>query len=515
MLHDRPRSPLIGGGLALLALLATGAAAQVATPAPETAGLGLLDAVALALRNDPAIRISETRVDGARGALSVARARFEPIVAGDLFYRDLETPLDETASSSAQIVDTTVALDYPLRSSLVLSPSVDLGRVDSGAAVNTATVAFTLRQPLLRGRGRARATSEERAAEGEVEASRLDLAHRVAQRLLAVVSQYWEVRAAARDLEILIATERSSRTQLEQTRKLVEADLRPASDLVQLEADLLSREANRLVSERLLVAAIQGLGREIGLEPPAIAALALPADPFPRAERAALAGTRALETLLATAFDRRADLRAARARSAVAGIRLRAADHDLAPVLDLVLEPAYTGLVEGAEPGDYFSPLLRNVPGVSATFGLSLTLPTWNRRAEGLLALSRADAERSALEVELLSREIGAAVPTALDAVLRNAEALDRLERAVELFDLALENEQKKLQAGTSTLIDVLTQRDRLTSARQRQVAARRALAVSLVELRFATGTLFTTAGDRFSDGTATVDYDDLTTPPL
>jgi outer membrane protein TolC len=90
-----------------------------------------------------------------------------------------------------------------------------------------------------------------------------------------------------------------------------------------------------------------------------------------------------------------------------------------------------------------------------------------------------------------------------LDAVTRGAQQLERATEAVRLFERAVENEEKKLRAGTSTLIDVISQRDRLTSARQSRVSAHLALAVAVARLRFETGTLDTS------------DVRDLTTIPF
>jgi outer membrane protein TolC len=125
-----------------------------------------------------------------------------------------------------------------------------------------------------------------------------------------------------------------------------------------------------------------------------------------------------------------------------------------------------------------------------------LSWPTTNREARGELAQIEALREQNAFLEDLLTRQIGANVVIALDAVARNTQQLERAAEAVKLFERAVENEEKKLRAGTSTLIDVISQRDRLTAARQSQVSAHLALAQSLVQLRFESGTLLPRAAD-------------------
>ncbi len=159
--------------------------------------------------------------------------------------------------------------------------------------------------------------------------------------------------------------------------------------------------------------------------------------------------------------------------------------------------------MEGTGTGTFFSPLYRNVPGTSSSLALSLSWPTLNSQARGELAQIEALREQSAFLEDLLTRQIGANVMIAVDAVSRNAQQLERATEAVRLFERAVENEEKKLRAGTSTLIDVISQRDRLTAAGQSQVASHLALAQALVQLRFETGTLFPADADPRTAGLA------------
>lgn len=452
--------------------------------------MSLRTSIELALANDPNVALVETQVLFARGNLLIAAGEFDLVIDASLGQSDLELPATETTSTEERTLVYNLGLSQKLRSGLVLEPGLELVRSDDGVPIsNQGIVSWVFRQPLLRGRGRATTTATERAAEQELSASQLDLRQTLAERLRAVAVQYWQTLSAVFNLEILRLTEERSRDLLETTRRLVEADVTPAADLIQVEADLAAREAARIEGEGMLFAARQDLGREIGLEPAALASLPAPTDSFPELIPE---GIPPAETAfwIDTALDARADLLAARARLEAAEILLRAADNLLKPQLDLVLEPSYSSLVEGSEPGDFFAPLLRNVPGLSTSLVLDFSWPVRNRQARGERTLREAARQENELRIELLERQIGAEVPTALDGARRGAQQLVQARRAVELFEQAVENEEKKLRAGTSTLLDVLSQRDRLTAARQREVAAQLALALALVELRFQTGTL-------------------------
>lgn len=474
-------------------------------------GLDLLEVVEMTLAYDPNISLVESQLSSSRGALLSARGRFDPILSTGLTRSSAQTPLDEMSSSESTTLQSVLGVTQELRTGLSLEPSLDLERTEDGdPTINQATVSFAVRQPLLRGRGRSAVAAGERAAEREVEASRLDFEHTIALRLRSVISLYWSVAAAMLDLDVLRTTEASSRRLLETTRNLIAADLTPAAEIVQLEADLAAREANRIAGEQRLFEARLNLDREIGLEPDRMGLLPLPEDSFPKVDPDGVPPAGEGPLFTRQALERRADLRAAQERLAGAEILLRAADNALKPRLDLVFTPSYSGLVEDGDAGAFFSPLFRNIPGLSTSLGFNLSWPTLNRRAQGDLIQAQAAVDQSALRVELNIRSIGAEVPIALEAVRRNALQVETTARAVRLFERTVDNEEKKLRGGSSTLIDVITQRDRLTAARRRLVSAQLALAFALVELRFQTGTLLATDGEAGS-----IRYEHITTIPF
>ncbi|HYO12031.1 MAG TPA: TolC family protein [Thermoanaerobaculia bacterium] len=494
-----------------LALILAASAPAVVAQAPEQ-GLGLVETVQLALEHDPNLSLEAARLRSSRGFLLATRGAFDPIFNTSVAETETDVPLSETTSREQSVLSNSFGVTKRFRSGLSIEPELELLRTEDPAAspANLGTFSFTVRQPLLRGRGRSVVAAPERSAERQVAASELDLRQTTSERVLVVVEQYWVARAALLDLEILRETEDRARELLDTTRRLIEADVIPAADLVQVEANLVSKETARIGGERDLFEARQALGREIGLERGPIASLPYPRDPFPTVPAAAVPSPSEGERFVAAALERRSDLRAAGERQEAAEILRRAGENGLKPQIDLIFIPSYSGLVEGTDAGSFFSPLYRNVPGVNSSVLLSVSWPTLNSQARGELVQLESAREQNALFAELLTRQIGADVPSSLDAVARNAQQLERAVEAVRLFERAVDNEEKKLRAGTSTLLDVITQRDRLTSARQAQVSAHLALAVSLARLRFETGTLLPDGEDARE-----VSFEQLTTVPL
>jgi outer membrane protein len=478
-------------GSSFLLLILSSRLAALAQGAPA-GSLTLMDAVRMTLERDPNVAIEVARVDAARGALQFASGQFDPVVASGLSQENSNVPKTFSSSQETRTLQNTFGVTKQFRSGLTLAPQYQLSRSED---LTAGTVTFQLRQPLLRGRGHAAVQAAELSAEREVAASGLDLRQAVSRRVLVVASQYWQVRAAEHNLEVLRSSESRSRELLENTRKLIAADQVPAADLVQLEASLAAAEFARLGGERDLFTERQNLGREIGLDPGEIAVLPLPADPFPDVAPATVPPAAESRAFIDLALRHRADLEAARQRQTETDLQRRAAENALKPQLDLVLAPGYSGLSDGASVGNFFSPFFRNVPGASTLLSLALSWPTLNQRALGNLLQVDAARRQSSLAVDLLAKEIGADVPAALDSVGRDALRLEKAREAVHLFERTFANEEKKLRAGTSTLLDLITQRDRLTAARQTEVAAELALALSLLDLRFRTGTLLGNGG--------------------
>ncbi|MES1240552.1 MAG: TolC family protein [Acidobacteriota bacterium] len=510
-MKSQPRAGRLFAAVPAFALMAASMVIPAALKAQDPpAGLGLDEAVELALRHDPNLRLQEARLDSARGALLISRGPFDPVVSSGLSETEVNEPLTESTVRQQSLAGTTLGLRKKFRSGFGLEPGLELQRTDPGGpgGANVGTFSLTLRQPLLRGRGRTAVAAPELSAERQVVAGELDLRQVTSERVLTVATQYWLARAAVLNLGILQETEDRARELLDTTRKLIDADVTPAAELVQVEANLAAKEAARIGGEQDLFEARQSLGREIGLDRPAIAALPLPSDGFPGLPSAEAPSVVEQDRFVAAALERRADLLAARERRTAAEILRRAGDNALKPQLDLVVTPSYTGFVEGNGPGNFVSPLFRNIPGAAAEFGLTLAWPTSNSLARGQLAQLESTREQTVLLEDLVAQQVSADVPVALDAVARQAQQLERARDAVRLFEQAVINEEKKLRAGTSTLIDLISQRDRLTSARQAEVAAQLNLAVALLELRFQTGTLL-------PETTGGVDPGRLTTVPF
>jgi HAE1 family hydrophobic/amphiphilic exporter-1 len=120
--------------------------------------------------------------------------------------------------------------------------------------------------------------------------------------------------------------------------------------------------------------------------------------------------------------------------------------------------------------------------------GVQVSLPLRNRTAEAQLGRTLVEGERIATQREQLQQSIQVEVRNALQAV-RSSEA--RLRAAVatrEANEQQYASEQRKLDAGQSTVFLVLERQTQLTTARGMELKAQTDLNKSIADLQKATG---------------------------
>jgi len=490
-------SPAARAGVALAALLA-GAAPARAQQAPP-AGLTLAEALERALRGNVDVLTARARLDGGRGELISAAAPFDlqlqATVSGaqQSEYAQLSSgglATDATVSRSAAYQ---LSAARQLRSGVVLLPTVGVSRTtvaglpvaDAGSSVSLAVVL-----PLLRDRGGRSVSAPERAARAGLSAYTAGMKHGLVTGVVDAAADYWDYVAAQARLQVMTNAEARTARLLDETRRLVQADERPAADLDGVSATLANRRAGRIAAEQRVVDTRNALGQVMGLEPDQIAALPAAVTPFPqpRAWTVDSADTRRMVEL---ALSRRPDLAVAAGQRRAAEILADGVRDGLKPRLDLRVEVGYAGHQLGpSAAGQLVRPLFESVPGMNATLKVDYQLPVGNLDARGALLQRQAMAEEQRVAERDLRVRAASGVAAAAQALARSAAQLAEAERAVELYRAAVEHEAEKNRLSAGTLFDVTYAQDNLTSAELAVVDARLAHARALLSIRFATGTL-------------------------
>jgi len=479
--------------MAVLLLAAGVTTARAEDPPPEGA-LTLGEVVQATLGSNPDIQAATQQVEAARGALTSAGTTFDTHLvsdggAGRMHGTD---PLRGLEAIQKQL-SYRVALERLFRNGITVTPEVGLVRnsfstLPGSAASNAGSVALTVAVPLMRDRGGESSVAAERAAGHDYAARRLALRHTRAATVLSSVVAYWDYLAAQERLDVLRSSEDRARRIAEQTRVLVQAEERTATDLTQTLGNLAAKRVTRIAAEQGLVEARQQLGLAVGWPAETIPALPAAGTTFPEPPVQAAAASTA--DLFSSVLARRADFGAAEEELAAAESQVGASRSELKPRLDLLVTGGYRSSEPGLGFNDFFSPLYRRGPRPDATFQFRYTLPVSNSYARGLLLQTSALSEQRRLARDDLKRRIASGVVVASEALARGQAGVRESAEAVRLLEATVQAEQRKFQLGVATLFDVIQAEDALTNARLGQIQSRRNYAAAIAATRFQTGTL-------------------------
>jgi outer membrane protein len=94
-----------------------------------------------------------------------------------------------------------------------------------------------------------------------------------------------------------------------------------------------------------------------------------------------------------------------------------------------------------------------------------------------------------------LERKISSNVLIAINKLKNSLSELDRAHEALISYQSAVENEKKKFDFGISTLLDLISMEERLTTSLLNEISAQVTVANALAGLNFETGNLITSDG--------------------
>jgi len=466
---------------------------------------GLLGAVQSALRHNRQLESQQWQVEISRGTLLQATGQFDPTfnltAARGRLAQNVAAPggLYRTETNTLSY---TAAVTQQMRNGITVSPGVTVSQVQDNfqnfVAAGTGGATLTVTVPLLKGRGTVATGGQEQAARLGLEAARLVYAQAVASTAGAVADAYWSWLAASRRLDAQRAAEARARRLRDETAALVKADMVPAADLGQPEANLANSTGNRLLAEQDLFNATQALGLAMGLNGAELDHFAPAAEPFPNPGDAPLPDPAAADAYRRLALKLRQDYQAATTNAEATEILYRAARLNERPLLNLGLQAGYTGLELGRF-SDPWNPLARNQAGPNYGVQFTLDWPFANHAAQGVTRQQHAQFEQARLQAADLAATICSDVASAVQNLRTGMQALQQAQRASALFTDAVEKERQKFQLGESTVLDQLTIEDRATQAELSLISAQLLYATALVNVRLQTGTLVEAQGDTFN----------------
>ncbi|HJO03391.1 MAG TPA: TolC family protein [Acidobacteriota bacterium] len=527
----------------LLVAVAVPAFADAAPQQEAALELSLPDAVQLAFENNLDIRVVAYDRSLAEERVTTAKGQFEPSLFfgvpgaigvtpyptggafgggsgfGGLGYSNQRFPVSTqlagadvtTQRSFASLLDFQQQLGFGLRYDV----SYVASRTDSNSIFNSLnpawnnTLAVSVVQPLLNGRGRDATQASLRLARANTAVSRVSFVAQVEQVLLQVEQAYWELVFAERDLEVKESSWRLATEQLERTRVQVEVGLTAPVEATQAEVQVAGRETDLIVARNAL-----DNSRD------ALRAL-LRADRLPAGWETQLIATEEptvvaaeidVDAAVQQARERRAEMAAAAATIGARHVEVEATRNALLPRIDLIGQVSANGIGGDLIVRDgFFGDVVEVVPGsyndaVKELFGLgftswsagfNITVPLGNSAAEGNYAQATLNEDRARTERLRTEQQIVLEVRLAARGVRAASEAVESTRKTLGLAEQQLGIETDRFDVGMSTNFEVLQFQDQLAVARSQELRARIEHQRATAELARATGTLLDKYGIR------------------
>lgn len=508
--------------------------------------LSLREALSLALENNKDIEVARHNVRIAEFDLKGAHGLYDPKLSSGSYFERIETPISSFLSGGVNGFTTTSDFTANARlegqtpkfggnyrldlSSIRLT--TDNQFVPLSPQFPTA-LTLTYTQPLFRGLRFDNNRRSIEIAKKNLSLTDAQFRQRAIETITNVQRAYWDLVFALRNLQVQRDAVRDSQTQLEHNKRLVTEGALAPIDVVAAEAQVagfeqslftsleeVSRTENNL--KNLIAENRQADLWNLALVPTDSVDLVTPDISLPDALKAAM--------------DNRPELQQATVAREVNQIDQKYFREQTKPGIDLVGSYGMVGLagvlsstainpitsstialrdrvnllsqLSGLPPlpvtPSQFSPDLLGGYGKSLDnllanrfnnfrVGVQINLPLRNRTAEAQLGRSLVEGQRIVTQREQLEQSIQVDVRNALQ-VVRSSEA--KLRAAVigrQASEQQYQSEQRKLDAGQSTVFLVLERQTALTSARGNELRAQTDLNKAIAELQRATGSALTT----------------------
>lgn len=430
--------------LALVAVVVvtTAAWAQTAAPATENKALTVDQALEIAFRNNPDLRIATDAVNKARGVVEESRAMFNP-------------------SFNAQIVQ------------MYQGPAVEFANPLTGTTVpivpssqNSAQISVFLPLDIF---GRLRYGHD--IATDQFQISYLSLLATSQQLIAQVKRSYYELLRACGQADAAQAAVNVAALRLKNTEARYKEGTVPKFDLTTAQVDLANLTQNLIAAQSRVNIAQANLNRVLGLPadtPTQVTKSAIPVEMFevdiPKAAK--------------TALERRPEIKIQQRSIALSKTNIALQRTGAKPSLG----------ISGRY--DYVSTQAFSTSNTSWVAAATLSIPVW----DGGVTKAKVDqayadlysAQDTLTQTEQrISQEVSTAALVLVEAAKRTKTTAENVRLAEEALRLA----NVRYEAGIAVLVEVTNAESQLTQARFNEVNALYDYAIALAELQRVTAT--------------------------
>jgi outer membrane protein len=446
----------------------------------------------------------------------------DPVLSGTLQWAHNTTPQNNTITTgTTSSINTNKIANFSLSQGFLTGTTATLGYNNTNTEANAflnnynpttnSNLDLQVTQHLLQGFGLAINTRNIRVAKNNVRVNDLTFQQQVISTVANVVTLYWNLVSYIANVDVAQQAVNYSQKLYEDNQKQVQigtlAPVEVTRALAEVKTDqktLITAQTNVLQQEIILKNALS----RNGVASPSLAdAHVVPTDRIRLPDKEPV---QIISDLVDTALQHRPDLAQTRIQLDNSKINLTGTRASMLPTLDFVGDTrnsALSGNVntlrnsQGLLPNHQTDPFFvggygnvlgqlfgRNFPTYSVA--AQLNIPLRNRAAQANMAVAQLQLRQSELQLTKSISQVRVDVNNALIAVTNARASEDAALESVNLEEQLLDAEKKKLDAGTSTTLNViLVQRD-LATAQIAEVQARAAYALAKLQLDQALGTV-------------------------
>jgi outer membrane protein TolC len=493
-----------------LLLLATGSTVafaqgtEAAPPAPtnppqmpEDMPLSLDAALTLSETNNLGLIIEDITSEVSRFNAKGAEGKFDWVLGAELRYTDFQQSPASLNQGNFQLEGTTeffsMSLSRPLESGGSISADYSSNRTGTNQlnALSPSETTDALRvnftQPLLRGFGVERATSEQRESE-MLYTQQLERRREVLQTLLSdTANTYWDWVQAGKQLEVALSSSNLGEEQLQRNQRLLDAGVGTEVDVIQAEAEVAKRGETRLAAEVAVDVAEDALKVLLfpGTDTVRWNTQLTPSTPLP--EDVNVAELPDWTELLEGALRRRPELQQLRVELALAKLRHERSISDRRYGVDFTADMNS----QGQDPGWLTAKSeVFEFEALSWTAGLSIDAPLQNRTRAYAERAARAQLRAAHLRYDGQETTIVSELRDAVRQLRYQSLAVNAARESLRAARRQLEAEEARYENDLSTNFQVLEYQLRLVEAMNNVQASRANFAKAIFQLQAAKGTL-------------------------
>lgn len=427
--------------------------------------LTLNDAIKLALEKNPQIKVQSYGRSIARADLLTAIGQFDPAINFRRSYAESEAPysVNPFVGQIVKTDDYSLTLDgvtpWGLQFSLGGSATNQRGTFLNNGSEN-AFASFggvTVTQPLLRGFGFGANFVGVRVARANKGISDWQFRQTVIDTVTNVIGAYSDLAFAQQSLRIAERSRELAAGLLAENEKRFKVGSMSESDVTQARARTATRDENILIAQQGVRDATNRLRQLMGETSFPIEPGAFQIDAMVPAEVAVNPAED-----LKTAYQLRPDFQAAKLGIVIKKANDSSARNQLLPQVDFVGSYGYNGLDPNFSASRH---MVWHQENHSYSAGIVVSVPLTFAEGRGKARSARMQLRQAEADLDRLEQDIAVSIAHAAGELETTQKRVDADERAFELAKQALDDEIKKLRAGTSSTFFVLNLQEELIGA--------------------------------------------------